>query len=86
MVVWLILLWMKDGESNGEMAMGQMAAVSDKMSKLLQFIKPEDNLDPWIASKLAVMDHSADAISDYMTYGAEGDEEENEEEEMPENG
>ena len=74
------------GEPNGEMAMGQMAAVSDKMSKLLQFIKPEDNLDPWIASKLAVMDHSADAISDYMTYGAEGDEEENEEEEMPEMG
>jgi hypothetical protein len=74
------------GEPNGEMAMGQMAAVSDKMSKLLQFIKPEDNVDPWIASKLAVMDHSADAISDYMTYGAEGDEEENEEEEMPEMG
>jgi hypothetical protein len=67
------------GEHNGEMALGQMAAVSDKMAKLLQFVKPEDNLDPWIASKLAVMDHSADAISDYMMYGAEGDEEETEE-------
>jgi hypothetical protein len=67
------------GEPNGEMALGQMAAVSDKMAKLLQFVKPEDNLDPWIASKLAVMDHSADAISDYMMYGAEGDEEETEE-------
>lgn len=64
------------GEANGEMALGQMAAVSDKMAKLLQFVKPDDNLDPWIASKLAVMDHSADAISDYMMYGAEGDEEE----------
>ena len=75
------------GEPNGEMALGQMAAVSDKMSKLLQFVKPDDNLDPWIASKLAVMDHSADAISDYMMYGAEGDEEEMEEPEglpMPE--
>jgi hypothetical protein len=67
------------GEANGEMALGQMAAVSDKMAKLLQFVKPEDNLDPWVASKLAVMDHSADAISDYMMYGAEGDEEETEE-------
>lgn len=64
------------GEPNGEMALGQMAAVSDKMAKLLKFIKPDENLDPWIASKLAVMDHSADAIYDYMTYGAEGDEEE----------
>lgn len=57
------------GEANGEMAMGQMAAVADKMSKLLKFVQPTQNLDPWIASKLAVMDHSADAISDYMMYG-----------------
>jgi hypothetical protein len=62
------------GEANGEMAMGQMAAVSDKMSKLLKFIKPDENLDPWIASKLAVMDHSADAISDYLIYGPEASE------------
>lgn len=77
----------KGGEPNGEMALGQMAAVADKMMKLRQFITGEDNLDPWIASKLAVMDHSADAISDYMMYGAEGDEEEMEEPEglpMPE--
>ena len=51
------------------------------MMKLRQFITGEDNLDPWIASKLAVMDHSADAIYDYMAYGDEGDEEEGEEEE-----
>lgn len=69
------------GEPNGEMALGQMAAVADKMMKLRQFITGEDNLDPWIASKLAVMDHSADAIYDYIKYGAEGDEEEGEEEE-----
>jgi hypothetical protein len=57
------------GEPNGEMALGQMAAVQDKMNKLLKFVRPDDNLDPWIASKLAVMDHSADAIADYMMYG-----------------
>jgi ribosomal protein S27E len=59
------------GEANGEMALGQMAAVSDKMAKLLKYVKPEQNLDPWIASKLAVMDHSANAITDYMMYGPE---------------
>lgn len=74
---------MKDGgEPNGGMALGQMAAVADKMMKLRQFIKADDNLDPWIASKLAVMDHSADAISDYLMYG-EDEEEEIEEEEAP---
>lgn len=72
------------GEPNGGMALGQMSAVADKMSKLRQFVSPEQNLDPWIASKLAVMDHSADAISDYMMYNAEaqGEEMEMEEQEM----
>jgi hypothetical protein len=62
------------GEANGEMALGQMAAVSDKMAKLRQFINSEENLDPWVASKLAVMDHSADAISDYLMYGSDNKE------------
>lgn len=76
----------KGGEPNGEMALGQMAAVQDKMSKLLQFVKPDDNLDPWIASKLAVMDHSADAIADYMMYGPEAEEMEEDMQEMAEGG
>lgn len=71
------------GEPNGGMALGQMAAVVDKMSKLRKFISEDQNLDPWIASKLAVMDHSADAISDYMMYNPEAQGEE-EMEGMPE--
>ena len=47
-----------------------------------QFVSPEQNLDPWIASKLAVMDHSADAISDYMMYNPEAQDEEMEMEEQ----
>ena len=70
------------GEPNGEMALGQMSSVADKMNKLREFISPEQNLDPWIASKLAVMDHSADAISDYMMYNPEAQDEEMEMEEM----
>ena len=83
-------IFAEGGEPNGGMALGQMSAVADKMSKLRQFVSPEQNLDPWIASKLAVMDHSADAIADYMMYnpeaqgGEEEMEEEYEQEEMPE--
>ena len=62
------------GEPNGGMALGQMAAVADKMNKLRQFISPEQNLDPWIASKLAVIDDSTAAISDYMMYNPEAQE------------
>lgn len=83
------------GEPNGGMALGQMAAVADKMNKLRQFVSAEQNLDPWIASKLAVMDDSAEAIANYMMYNpeaqGEGQEmeeqgEENEQEEMMANG
>lgn len=82
------------GEPNGGMALGQMAAVVDKMSKLRKFVSEDENLDPWIASKLAVMDDSAAAIADYMMYNPEAqggeedmeEEEGNEQEEMPEMG
>lgn len=59
------------GEPDGEMALGQIAAVVDKMDKLRQFIQPDSDLEPWVSSKLSVMDHYADAVSDYMTYNPE---------------
>jgi hypothetical protein len=68
------------GEPNGGMALGQMTAVADKMSKLRQFVSPEQNLDPWIASKLAVIDDSVNSISDYMMYNPEAQGEGGEEE------
>lgn len=82
------------GEPNGGMALGQMSAVVDKMSKLRKFVSEDENLDPWIASKLAVMDDSAAAIADYMMYNPEAqggeedmeEEEDYEQEEMPEMG
>lgn len=68
--------FMQDGgEPDGEMALGQIAAVLDKMSKLRQFIQPGSDLEPWVSSKLAVMDHYADAVSDYMNYNPEAQEE-----------
>ena len=59
------------GEPNGGMALGQISAVADKMNRLRQFVSPEQNLDPWIASKLAVIDDSTASISDYMMYNLE---------------
>jgi hypothetical protein len=73
----------KGGEPDGEMALGQIAAVVDKMDKLRQFIQPGSDLEPWISSKLAVMDHYADAVSDYMMYNPEAQEGMMEEEGLP---
>lgn len=67
-------MFAEGGEANGGMAIGQMAAVADKMNKLRQFVSPEQNLDPWIASKLAVIDDSTAAIADYMMYNPEAQE------------
>jgi len=77
------------GQPDGDMALGQMAAVVDKLSKLREFVNAESDLEPWISSKLAVMDHYADAVYDEMMYGEVGDEgeeyeeEDEEEEEAP---
>jgi hypothetical protein len=81
-------MFAEGGEPNGGMALGQMSAVADKMNKLRQFVSSEQNLDPWIASKLAVIDDSVNSISDYMMYNPEAQEEEMENEEglMPEMG
>ena len=71
-------------DEGGEMALGQIAAVTDKMSKLQQFLNPDSNVEPWVASKLAVMDDSAGAIYDYMMYNPEAQESEEGEPEMEE--
>lgn len=81
-------MFAEGGEPNGGMALGQISAVADKMNKLREFVSPDQNLDPWIASKLAVIDDSTAAIADYMMYNPEaqggGEEEEYEQEEMME--
>ena len=71
-------------DEGGEMALGQIAAVTDKMSKLQQFLNPNSDVEPWVASKLAVMDDSAGAIYDYMMYNPEAQESEEGEPEMEE--
>ena len=73
-------------DDGGEMALGQIAAVTDKMSKLQQFLNPNSKVEPWIASKLAVMDDSAGAVYDYMMYNPEAQESEEPEMEEMRNG
>lgn len=61
----------KGGEPDGAMALGQISAAMDKLEKLRQFIQPDSDLEPWVSSKLTLMDHYTDAVSDYMMYNPE---------------
>jgi hypothetical protein len=59
------------GEPDGSMALGQIDAAMDKLMNLRKFIQPDSDLEPWVSSKLTLMDHYADAVSDYMQYNPE---------------
>ena len=62
------------GEPDGDMALGQINAAMDKLAKLRQFIQPDSDLEPWVSSKLTMLDHYTDAVSDYMMYNPEAQE------------
>jgi len=59
------------GEPDGAMALGQIDASIDKLMMLRKFIQPDSDLEPWVSSKLTLMDHYTDAVSDYMQYNPE---------------
>jgi hypothetical protein len=68
----------ENGDTNAGMAMGQIAAMHDKLSRLQKFItSPDTEVDPWVASKITLADDYLNSVADYMQYG-EQQESENE--------
>lgn len=67
-------------DEGGEMAMGQIMAMNDKIARLQNFINAESEVEPWVASKLTLADDYISSVADYMQYN-EGSQEEGEEEE-----
>jgi hypothetical protein len=59
------------GEPDGEMALGQIDAAINKLTNLRKFIQPNSNLEPWVSSKLTMVDDYANSVSDYMMYNPE---------------
>jgi len=64
----------KGGDPDGEMALGQIDASIMKLQQLRKFIQPDSDLEPWVNSKLTLMDDYASAVSDYMMYNPEAQE------------
>ena len=67
-------------DEGGEMAVGQVMAMHDKLSRLQNFINAQSEVEPWVASKLTLADDYLSSVADYMQFN-EGSQEEGEEEE-----
>jgi hypothetical protein len=65
-------------DEGGEMAMGQIMAMHDKLSSLQKFVNGDSEIEPWVASKITLADDYLNSVSEYMQYneGNEGPEEE----------
>ena len=65
-------------DEGGEMAMGQIMAMYDKLSNLQKFVNADSEVEPWVASKITLADDYLNSVSEYMQYneGNEGPEEE----------
>ena len=65
-------------DEGGEMAMGQIMAMHDKLSSLQKFVNADSEIEPWVASKITLADDYLNSVSEYMQYneGNEGPEEE----------
>lgn len=59
-------------DSYAGMAMGQLAALQDKAAKLREFLSPDTEIDPWVASKITLADDYLNSVVDYMQYNPEG--------------
>ena len=67
-------------DEGGEMAMGQIMAMNDKIARLQNFINAQSEVEPWVASKLTLADDYISSVADYLQFN-EGSEEGEEEEE-----
>ena len=58
-------------EPNGAMAVNQLRVMREKIDIMLGLIYPDDNLDPWIATKLANSSQNLASVADYLRFGIE---------------
>ena len=65
-------------DEGGEMAIGQIMAMHDKLSNLQKFVNGDTEIEPWVASKITLANDYLNSVSEYMQYneGNEGPEEE----------
>jgi hypothetical protein len=58
-------------EPNGRMAINQLRVMREKIDIMLGMIYPDDNLEPWMATKLANSSQNLASVADYLRFGVE---------------
>jgi hypothetical protein len=63
--------FIKSHEPNGGMAINQLRVMREKIDIMLGMLYPDDNLEPWMATKLANSSQNLASVADYLRFGVE---------------
>ena len=58
-------------EPNAAMAINQLRVMREKIDIMLGILYPDDNMEPWMATKLTMSAQNLASVADYMRFGAE---------------
>jgi hypothetical protein len=58
-------------EPNAAMAINQLRVMREKIDIMLGMLYPDDNLEPWCATKLTMSAQNLASVADYLRFGAE---------------
>jgi hypothetical protein len=58
-------------EPNASMAINQLRVMREKIDIMLGMLYPDDNLEPWCATKLSMSAQNLASVADYLRFGAE---------------
>jgi hypothetical protein len=58
-------------EPNGAMAINQLRVMREKIDIMLGMLYPDDNLEPWMSTKLTMSSQNLASVADYMRFGVE---------------
>ncbi len=66
-----LLDYFESNEPNGGMAINQLRVMREKIDIMLGMLYPDDNIEPWMATKLANSSQNLASVADYLRFGAE---------------
>ena len=58
-------------EPNAAMSINQLRVMREKIDIMLGILYPDDNLEPWMASKLTMSSQNLASVADAIRFGVE---------------
>ena len=58
-------------EPNAAMAINQLRVMREKIDIMLGLLYPDDNMEPWMSTKLTMSAQNLASVADYMRFGVE---------------